>query len=118
MEDPEQHGRVGAPACDRVDTQPEPEPQTPQDRVAHRSHGGHPLRHQAGQRCRVLRVQVGAVQRPPGPDPGVVLVEVDPEVEALLGIRDASGQLAADGEPPPPRPTGECHRDGRLGLIG
>ena len=86
--------------------------------MAHRGDGGHPLRDQAGERCGVLRIEVGAVQRPAGPHPGVVLVEIGAEVQAFLEVGDASGELAADGEPPPPRPTGVGHRDGRLGLIG
>ena len=52
-----------------------------------------------------------------GADPGVVGTVLRTEVDALLLIGAARRELAADGEPSAPCPSGPRHRDRGLGVV-
>src|SRR4051812_21714833 len=59
------------------------------------------LQHRLAEALRPLREEVGAVQRRTGPDPRVVRGQFGAEVEALLLVGPAGGQLVAEAEVAP-----------------
>ncbi len=62
--------------------------------------------------------EVGPVEGRPVADPWVIGAELGAEVDALLQVGHAGGELAAHGEPPPPRPPAPGHGDLGLLLLG
>ena len=58
------------------------------------------------------------MQRQTGCDPGVVGPELRAEVEALLAVGPAGGELGPDREPAAPGPAAPLHRHERLLLLG
>src|SRR6185312_13956545 len=64
------------------------------------------------------RPQIGAVQRPAGADARMVGAELAAEIESLLAVGLARGELAAEREPAAPGDATQRHGDRRLLRLG
>jgi hypothetical protein len=105
---------VGEPR--RVEAEPDGDAR--HEPLAEVGHRVDPLEHCRPQLAAVGREQVRAMHRPPGPHARIVWRQLRAEVDALLAVGHARGQLTPDGEPAPPRPTGPLHCDACLLGIG
>ncbi len=115
-EDPEEHrGLAGQVPLEPVPLEPEAERHPPQQQVPERGHGRHPAQHRRPQLGDGGREEVRPVEGAPGLHSRVVGGQLLAEVEALLLVGPAGGQLPAEGEPAPPCPPGAGH--GQLALV-
>ena len=119
VEDPEQHDRIrGEMAIEPLLVEAERAGDGGEENVPEVGERVDVLEHRFAQPRRPGRELVRSVQRHAGPHPRIVGPELLAEVEPFLHVGHARGQLAADGEPSPPRAAAVRHRDRRLLRVG
>jgi hypothetical protein len=115
VEDAEEGQRLGRAVLGEVRfLQPQAQCQPGHQPVAQAGQRRHVLQHRRAQARGPFGEEVGPVKRRAGQDPRIVGGQLGAEVQALLLVGLAGGQLVADTEVAPPGPAPQGHADRQL----